>query len=704
MVQLGALADIGIGQPAAGNSWHPAAGPASRHNIGPARRPSNAQFRFPLSRVSAPTSSSGAPAAAGPAHAFYPGLPWPQRGWAMFTLLLGITLAVLDGSIANIALPSIARSMAVDPAASIWVINGFQLTVAICVLPFSSLGDIRGYRQVYCTGLVIFILGSLACALSPGLDWLIASRVLQGVGAAGLMSVNAALVRLIYPSDYLGRGLALNSLVVGTSIAIGPSIAALILTYASWPWLFAINVPACLLVLVTGWRSLPGSPLVAQRFDRVSAAMSALTAALLVLGIEALGVPALRLQGCLELGAALLFGVIVVRRQRGMPSPLVPVDLFASRPFSLAVATSFCSFLAQNVAFVALPFFLEEVLGRSQRDSGLLVTPWPAATAMMAAISGRLADRYPASILAGLGMVMFATGSAALALLGPSAGMLDVAWRTTLCGVGFGFFQAPNNRAMISAAPRERSGGASGVQAVTRQMAASVGSALVAVLFPAGAREWGAQRILGRRRGGFGRRIGQREQNVTFQNVNYGPDPPVAVSRDGAGRIHALSSAPNRQEIIMRWEDGRDSTNVEDRRGEDGGGGGGGGGGFGLPIGRGGIGLGTVAIALVAGWISASTRSPCWACSPVVTAARRSASRPRRRLRMRRATTVTPQFVTKILAGTEDVWTPVFQQGGGKYRPPKLVLYRQPTPTACGTGRPQPGRSIARTTRRSTST
>jgi len=139
--------------------------------------------------------------------------------------------------------------------------------------------------------------------------------------------------------------------------------------------------------------------------------------------------------------------------------------------------------MTQMLAFVALPFYLEYQLGRSLQETGLLIPPWPLMVALMAALSGRLSDCYPASILAGAGLIMLTTGLIGLALLSPTASSFDIAWRTALCGIGFGFFQSPNNRAMIGATPRERSGGASGAQATTRLLGQTTGTAVVALLF-----------------------------------------------------------------------------------------------------------------------------------------------------------------------------------------------------------------------------
>ena len=173
--------------------------------------------------------------------------------------------------------------------------------------------------------------------------------------------------------------------------------------------------------------------------------------------------------------------------------PLLPLDLLRIPAFALSMVASICSFSAQMTAYVALPFYFQEGLGFSEARTGLLMTPWPLAIAAVAPLSGRLADRYPPGLLGSLGLVLLAVGLTGLALLPPAPTTLDVVWRLTLCGLGFGLFQSPNNKIIITSAPRERSGGASGMQSSARLVGQSLGAALVAVLFgiaaggPAGA-------------------------------------------------------------------------------------------------------------------------------------------------------------------------------------------------------------------------
>jgi MFS family permease len=190
-------------------------------------------------------------------------------------------LAVLDGAIANVALPTIARDVNASPAASIWVVNAYQLTVTISLLPLASIGDIFGYRRVYRWGLTVFTIASLGCALSDSLLTLTLARIVQGFGAAGIMSVNGALIRFIYPRGSIGRGVGLNATIGSVSSATGPTVASAILSVAHWPWLFAVNVPIGSLAILIAWRALPRTPRAGHTFDVASAGMTALTIGLI---------------------------------------------------------------------------------------------------------------------------------------------------------------------------------------------------------------------------------------------------------------------------------------------------------------------------------------------------------------------------------------------------------------------------------------
>jgi MFS transporter, DHA2 family, multidrug resistance protein len=411
------------------------------------------------------------------------GLPEPQRILAFLAVATALTMAVLDTSLVNVALPIVAQDLAVDPATAIWAVNAYQIAVTISLLPLAALGDSLGYKRVYCVGLAVFVAASLGCAFSTSFPMLIATRALQGLGAAGIMSVNPALVRFIYPHNLLGRGLGRNALVVGVSSAAGPTVAAAILSLASWPWLFLINVPLGITALVISMRTLPVTPRTSRRFDWIGAALNALTLSLLIMGVNSLKDSTSLTYPALLLGGAVGLGYVFVRHQIAHPTPLLPLDLLRLPVFTLSMMTSICSFGAQTLAYVSLPFYFHDVLGRTVTETGLLMTPFPLAVAVAAPVSGRLADRYSPGILGGLGLAILATGLASLAVLSPLASTGDLVWRLTLCGLGFGLFQSPNNKMIISSAPRERSGGAGGMLSTARLLGQSVGAALVAALF-----------------------------------------------------------------------------------------------------------------------------------------------------------------------------------------------------------------------------
>jgi DHA2 family multidrug resistance protein-like MFS transporter len=401
----------------------------------------------------------------------------------MLVIALALTLAVLDSAIANVALPTIAGNLHASAASSIWVVNAYQLAVTISLLPLASLGDRIGYRRIYLSGLILFTVASLGCALSGSLTTLAIARMIQGFGAAGIMSVNTALVRMIYPPAHLGRGVSINAMVVAVSSAVGPTVASGVLAVATWPWLFAINVPIGIAAIVVGFKALPMNRGHDSPYDYLSALMNALVFGLLIFAVDGLGHGEGTLWAIAEVLGAIVIGYFFVRRQLTRPAPLLPVDLLRIPVFALSIGTSVCSFCAQMLAFVSLPFLLQNTLGFSQVETGLLMTPWPAVIIIAAPIAGALSDKVSSGWLGGAGLAAMAAGLLLLATLGAHPEPAQIAWRMALCGAGFGIFQSPNNRTMLSAAPRERSGGASGMLGTARLTGQTLGAALVALIF-----------------------------------------------------------------------------------------------------------------------------------------------------------------------------------------------------------------------------
>lgn len=400
----------------------------------------------------------------------------------MACAVLGITLAGLDSAIANIALPTIARALQTSDAAAIWVVNSYQLAVTICLLPAATLGQSFGLRRVYGFGLAVFTLASLACALSPTLPVLVAARLLQGLGGACMSALGGALVRRIYPRAQLGRGYAGIALAVALSAALGPTVAALVLSVATWPWLFLVNVPLGLVAVPLFLAKAPRDTTRPRAFDWLGALLNAGAFGLIVTGVDGLGGGAPGIAG-MEVLAGLVCGTLLVWQQSRRPEPLLPLDLLRIPLFALSIVTSVCSYAAQILAYLSLPFLFQVVMHRTAVATGLLVTPWPLLVAVAAPVAGRLTSRYPAAVLGSAGMAVLFVGMMLLATMSDAPADWDVAWRMGVCGIGFGFYQTPNNLTLMTAGPPERSGAASGMMAVARTVGWSLGSALVALIF-----------------------------------------------------------------------------------------------------------------------------------------------------------------------------------------------------------------------------
>jgi DHA2 family multidrug resistance protein-like MFS transporter len=417
----------------------------------------------------------------------------PQRYWAMLTIVLGIALSVLDSSVVNLALPGMVRDLHSTASGAVWIVNAYQLATLVLLLPLATLGDRLGYKRIYLAGVVIFTIASALASFSTSLPMLAAARALQGVGAAGIMSVNSALVRLTYPPELLGRGIALNSVTVATSAVAGPVIAAAILSVASWPWLFLVNIPIGIVLLLLGRNVLPANE-TRPGGGSISLADVLLNAAMFVLfflGADLLDAPArdgASAHASIVFGAALLVACAVVAtvhiaRQAKQERPLLPIDLLRIPVFRLSMATSVCAFAAQTVAFVTLPFLFLDAWHRTPGQVGLLMACWPIGSIGAAALAGRLIGRYPDGLLGAIGLGTLAAGLALLALAAGQPTGADMWWRMAICGIGFGLFQSPNNHTIITSAPHHRAGAASGMLGTARLTGQSCGAALLAMVF-----------------------------------------------------------------------------------------------------------------------------------------------------------------------------------------------------------------------------
>lgn len=399
---------------------------------------------------------------------------------AIASVLAAMVLVVLDAAIANVALPTIARSLHVTPGMSIWVITAYQTALLMALLPCAALGESLGNRRVFAGGVALFTFASVLCALSPSLPWLVAARFVQGLGGAAVMALGVALLRVVVPQRRLGAAIGWNALAIALSSAAGPAIGAAILSWASWPWLFGVNLPLGVLVLFA-IRALPQRGGTARCVDMISAALNAAAFAALIVGAELL--PTRPAPAAVLLAVAIGALLVLVRRETPKAAPLIPLDLLRADSFRISVIASILCFAGVAAGMVALPFYLQHGLGLDTMMAGLYMTPWPLTVALTAPLAGRLADRGSTARLCAAGGVCIATGLAAAALWPLQGDPRPLVPITMLCGLGFGLFNVANNRNMFLSAPIERSGAAGGMQGTARLSGQTAGAVIMTVLF-----------------------------------------------------------------------------------------------------------------------------------------------------------------------------------------------------------------------------
>jgi len=411
---------------------------------------------------------------------------------------LGTTLASLSSSVVNVALPTIAGDFHVSASASIWVVNAAQLATTATLLFFASLGDARGARRLYVAGAATFTVAAIGCAFAHSFALLVAMRALQGIGGSAMIVTTPTLNRALFPPAQLGRSVALVAMFVAFGTAAGPTVGGLVLAFAPWEWIFGLSVPLGLAAVVLGVRFLPRVPPHGGPLDIRSALLSAIGLSAIVYALDGI----VRAQSAVEslavgaLGAATI--AIFIARQFRVAHPLLAVELFANRIFSVAAAASAATYAAQGLSYVALPFFLQSVLERTPLAAGLLMSAWPLTTLIVASRMGRISDRYPAPALCTLGIVVMGFGIAGFALLPAVPPSWAIVACATVAGAGFAIFQTPNNRAMIAVAPPEKTGRATGIMSITRYCGQTSGAVLAAIVFSVAGTNAAARHGLGR--------------------------------------------------------------------------------------------------------------------------------------------------------------------------------------------------------------
>lgn len=409
------------------------------------------------------------------------GLAAPRLYFAMFAVSIGSLVVMTDASIAAVAVPTIARAFNATDASVVALVTAYQLVLAMTIMAFSALGDRIGQRRLYRLGLLAFALSSGLCFLANSLPALLAIRTLQALSTAAALSVTFGLVRAIYPPQQLGRGLGLNTLASASGGALAPAIGGLILSVASWRWIFVIGAPLAIASLLAG-RALPTIATREEPFDTVGAGLCAATFGLVIFGLESLvqRAPAWLAGGLLLLGG--LAGVLFVAHARRQAHPVLPIDLLSRFPFALAVAGAVAGVIGSTILLISLPFRLQTMFGLGPAESGAMVAPYAVASLMVAPVAGILSDRIPPKLLGGFGLAIASVALLLLAFPPAHPRYLDIAWRTWLCGAGFALFLSPNARIILGSVPPPRAAAAGGLITTARMIGQALGATIFAGL------------------------------------------------------------------------------------------------------------------------------------------------------------------------------------------------------------------------------
>lgn len=408
--------------------------------------------------------------------------------WQVFSLVaIGIFMSTLDGSIVNIAVPSIMRDFGVSLATIQWVVMIYLLTVTSLLLSFGRLSDLRGRRQVYSLGLVCFTAGSLLCGFAGNVAWLIGARLFQGFGAAMIMACTPAIIVDIFPASERGRALGLVGSVTALGLTSGPALGGLLLHLFSWRAIFYINIPTGLATALAVFFLLRGSEADVTRdetFDLPGAVMLALYLGSLLLAITHCydwGCASPVIVSLLSLAGAAIAGLILIESRTR--HPILSLGLFRIRLFCLPMVAAVLLFTSLFSLIFLMPFYLLNPCGLPVDQAGYIMATIFVCLFVVSPIAGMLSDRFGSRLLCTCGMGIVAFALYLLSLLPPAASFFSIIWRLALVGLGTGIFIPPNSSTAMNSVPIERRGVASGTMAAGRNLGMVLGVALSGALF-----------------------------------------------------------------------------------------------------------------------------------------------------------------------------------------------------------------------------
>jgi len=409
-----------------------------------------------------------------------------NRKWLVMAAVgSGIFLSTIDGSIVNLALPTLSRSFGSPFAVVQWVVLAYLLTISTLLLSVGRLGDMVGKKPLYMAGFIIFTIGSMSCGLAPTIQWLIVFRVIQGLGAVTITALGLAILTEAFPAGERGRALGIGGAFTSVGIVVGPVLGGLIIGAFSWRWIFFVNLPVGIAGTLLSARYVPDvKPAGEQRFDFLGAGALFISLFSLLMALtwgQDVGFNDRRI--LLLLASAVLFAALFVIVEWHAEQPMIALGLFRNSRFSVGLVTGFATFVAIAGTTLLLPFYLEDVLGYGPREVGLLLAVVPISLGVTAPIAGSLSDRFGTQLITVIGLAVLVVGYFTLSTLDTGTSALGYIVRFLPIGIGMGIFQSPNNSAIMGSASRSELGIVSGTLAATRTVGQTAGVALLGALW-----------------------------------------------------------------------------------------------------------------------------------------------------------------------------------------------------------------------------
>ncbi len=414
-----------------------------------------------------------------------PAVDYSRKWLVMIAIAMGIFLGTIDGSIVNAALPTLAEELDTTFSAVQWVVLGYLLTLATLTLGIGRLGDMVGKKPIYTAGFALFTVGSVLCGLAPSIGFLIAFRLVQGVGAAMIFALGFAILTEAFPPQERGKALGIGGSIVSVGIALGPAVGGLIIDALSWRWIFLVNLPVGIVGVWTARQFIPAVvPPGGERFDFKGAAAFFVLLLSVMLGLTLAQDMGFSHPAVVALLAVFVVGVVVfIGTERRVPQPMLDLSLFRNRLLSVNLITGWLSFVGIAGLLVLMPFYLQDVLGYDARTMGQLLAVASIALGVTAPLSGALSDKIGPRPVLVLGLAVLVLGYLGAATLDLGTSGLRYVLVTLPIGIGMGIFQSPNNSAVMGSVPPERLGVTSGMLSITRITGQISGIAILATVW-----------------------------------------------------------------------------------------------------------------------------------------------------------------------------------------------------------------------------